>query len=369
MGADRRRVEHEGHADARRRHDGDFSSRGPTAIDFAAKPDLVAPGIGTVSLAAPGSTLLHDEGRPRLLGGLLGSARSRICALSGTSMAAPVVSGTVALMLQANPNLTPNLIKAILQYTAQVVSRLQPAAQGAGFLNTLGAVRLAKFYATRARAIDAVQTTWSKHIIWGNHMLTRRHHQPEGNAWALGVVWGSAKTLADRRRQHRVGRQHRLGHGGRRQHRLGHRGRRQHRVGHRRRRRQHRLGHRRRGDNIVWGTDCGGADCDNIVWGTVRRRQHRVGHRDGGDNIVWGTIGGDNIVWGTADDDNIVWGERRDERRSFPTTRPADPLPNSATSIFWSTRRPVTLYSYAEANHGKDALPRRTRHASASPAV
>ena len=34
-------------------------------------------------------------------------------------MAAPVVSGTVALMLQANPKLTPNLVKAILQYTAQ----------------------------------------------------------------------------------------------------------------------------------------------------------------------------------------------------------------------------------------------------------
>ena len=34
-------------------------------------------------------------------------------------MAAPVVSGTVALMMQANPSLTPNMVKAILQYTAQ----------------------------------------------------------------------------------------------------------------------------------------------------------------------------------------------------------------------------------------------------------
>ena len=37
-------------------------------------------------------------------------------------MAAPVVAGTVALMLQANPKLTPNLVKAILEYTAQDVS-------------------------------------------------------------------------------------------------------------------------------------------------------------------------------------------------------------------------------------------------------
>ena len=34
-------------------------------------------------------------------------------------MAAPVVSGTIALMLQANPALTPNPVKAILQYTAE----------------------------------------------------------------------------------------------------------------------------------------------------------------------------------------------------------------------------------------------------------
>ena len=67
-------------------------------------------------------------------------------------MAAPVVTGTVALMLQANPNLTPNLIKAILQYTAQVYPGYSPLRQGAGFLNTLGAVRLAKFYATRSPA-------------------------------------------------------------------------------------------------------------------------------------------------------------------------------------------------------------------------
>ncbi len=36
-----------------------FSSSGPTYIDYAAKPDLVAPGAGTVSLAAPGSTLVN----------------------------------------------------------------------------------------------------------------------------------------------------------------------------------------------------------------------------------------------------------------------------------------------------------------------
>ena len=39
--------------------------------------------------------------------------------LSGTSVAAPVVAGAAVLMIQKNPGLTPPLVKAILQYTAQ----------------------------------------------------------------------------------------------------------------------------------------------------------------------------------------------------------------------------------------------------------
>jgi len=38
-----------------------FSSSGPTAIDFLSKPDLVAPGVGTVSLAVPGSSFYSSK--------------------------------------------------------------------------------------------------------------------------------------------------------------------------------------------------------------------------------------------------------------------------------------------------------------------
>ena len=53
-------------------------------------------------------------------------------------MSAPVVSGTVALMLQANPSLTPNAVKAILQYTAEAYPGYDPLTEGAGFLNAKG---------------------------------------------------------------------------------------------------------------------------------------------------------------------------------------------------------------------------------------
>ena len=245
---------------------GDYSSRGPTYIDFIAKPDLVAPGTGTISLAAPGSTFYTTK-LQYLVSGQRLTANKPYLALTGTSMAAPVVSGTVALMLQANPSLTPNLIKAILQYTAQVYPGYKPLEQGAGFLNSLGAVQLARFYAWHPPgARFPVQGIWSKHIIWGNHMLSGGYINPKGNAWSTSVVWGWAKTMEDS------------------------------------------------GDNIVWGTECDG-NCDNIVWGTADDSGDNIvwgtAVSDLGDNIVWGTDdggGGDNIVWGTDDGDNIVWG-------------------------------------------------------------
>ncbi len=243
-----------------------FSSRGPTYIDWSAKPDLVAPGVGTVSLAAPGS-LLYDVRAGALLGGSVPTFAQPYLSLSGTSMAAPVVSGTIAAMLQANPSLTPNAVKAILQYTAQPYPGYDALTEGAGFLNAVGAIRLARFYATaQAGQTVPTQQMWGRQLIWGNHRLSGGILDPAGNAFALGTTWGAATTMA--------------------------------------------------GDNIVWGTACGGGDCDNIVWGTAGGDGDNIvwGTSGDGDNIVWGTAGGDgdNIVWGTAcgggDCDNIVWG-------------------------------------------------------------
>jgi serine protease AprX len=94
-----------------------YSSKGPTIGDHIVKPDIVAPGNHVVSLRAP-SSLLDTTGNrvnPATYGG---SGSPVYLKLNGTSMAAPVVSGAVALLLQQNPNLTPDQIKARLMLTA-----------------------------------------------------------------------------------------------------------------------------------------------------------------------------------------------------------------------------------------------------------
>src|SRR4029079_3606919 len=114
-----------------------------------------------VSLSDPTSRL-YSTRASNLVDGSVATSYKPYLTLSGTSMAPPVVSGTVALMLQANPALTPNLVKAILQYTAESYD-YDPLTQGAGFLNTQGAVQLAKFF-RRPHAGDPYPTsdTWSK---------------------------------------------------------------------------------------------------------------------------------------------------------------------------------------------------------------
>jgi subtilisin family serine protease len=261
-----------------------FSSRGPTAVDRAAKPDLVAPGVGIESLSAPQSLLYRSMSVQQLSG----TMRTRYLSLSGTSMAAPVVTGTVALMLQANPFLTPNAVKAILQYTAQVYPAYDALTQGAGFLNARGAVELARFFAAPAAVPYPATEGWSGHIIWGNRRAWGGLLTPDANAWTSSVVWGdtttSAATNVDWGAMCTVSCDTSdavwvpwgtgtffeadaatLPAGD--------------------------------WDNVVWGSACDGADCPSeTLWSTGE-----------GDTIVWGSTGGDTIVWGSTGDDTIVW--------------------------------------------------------------
>src|SRR5438477_63105 len=125
-----------------------FSSWGNA--DSNAKPDLVAPGRHIVSLRVPGSAL--DSMLPTsVVAARNGATYFR---LSGTSMATPVVSGAVALLLQRQPSLTPDQVKALLVGTAQqfgqdsTATLPDPTARGAGLLDALAAVSGSGFSAT-----------------------------------------------------------------------------------------------------------------------------------------------------------------------------------------------------------------------------
>jgi hypothetical protein len=297
-----------------------FSSRGPTAFDFASKPDMLAPGVGIESLSAPGSYLYTSKPQ-YLLGGTVANPALPYLSLTGTSQAAPVVSGTVALMLEANPSLEPNTVKAILQYTAQARTDYDALTQGAGFINARGAIELARYLSAPAEDYPATPN-WNAFIIWGNQRIHDGRLTSAASAWARNVTWGAVKDGQGTNVEWGVlctGASCELPEswtpwkascadpacaivtwgGG-------------------------------RSENVVFGVNCGGADCtitnadelslwvvtaasegDTVVWGTGEDGDTVVwGTAEDGDTVVWGTASdGDTVVWGTVSDgDTVVWG-------------------------------------------------------------
>jgi serine protease AprX len=107
-----------------------FSSFGSTQDGFA-KPDLVAPGRHIVGPLGSSGATLATEFPSRVIA-------NRYIQLSGTSAAAPVVSGAVALLAQTRPWLTPDQVKWLLIHTARPLARGSNGA-GAGELNLAAA--------------------------------------------------------------------------------------------------------------------------------------------------------------------------------------------------------------------------------------
>ena len=227
-----------------------FSSRGPTAVDIGAKPDLVAPGVGIESLSNQDSTFYRVLS-PYLLDGTVPTGYRPYLSLTGTSMAAPVVTGTIALMLQANPSLTPNAVKALLQYTAEVYPNYDPLTQGAGFLNAAGAVNLSRFF-VNPTSTPPTGDAWSRHVVWGNQLI-RGALLGSNAVWRRDVPWGDEGDRV--------------------------------------------TGVEAR--NVVWGQRCGGSNC---------REQWTIATAHD-ESVVWGTTTDESVVWGTFErDDSVVWG-------------------------------------------------------------
>ncbi|MCL2699065.1 MAG: S8 family peptidase [Defluviitaleaceae bacterium] len=92
-----------------------YSGRGPT-LDCIVKPDVLAPGADIISAKAEGNYIK----------------------MSGTSMATPIVSGAVALLLERSPGLTPDDVKYMLRICAADLN-FPRNQQGCGVLD-IGAV-------------------------------------------------------------------------------------------------------------------------------------------------------------------------------------------------------------------------------------
>jgi serine protease AprX len=212
-----------------------YSSRGPSRLDFVLKPDIVAPGNRVVSVNANNSTLDNAYGGSNQVSwkeyrrNNAAGASSRYFRLSGTSMAAPVVSGAAALLIQQDPSLTPDTVKARLMLSADRWVRPDGTpdayAYGAGYLNLpaalassyvpdLPALSPSLVLTEDGRILVRTQTglygaeeiqglaawsrrnDWSFQAIWGTQAIWG-FAAPRGGGWNFQAIWGTDTARAD----------------------------------------------------------------------------------------------------------------------------------------------------------------------------
>jgi len=232
-----------------------FSSWG--TADSNAKPDLLAPGRRIISIRVPGSAL--DSLFPDHV--VVAHNGSTYLRLSGTSMATPVVAGAVALLLQAQPSLSPDQVKAIVVGTTQPfgqdsgVALPDPAAGGTGLLNALAAVQAQASGGTGAtgtlpgtglanrglRPADTFARAMFR-VLYGSPLVWK-------NQTLGGLAWGSASwdSVA--------------------------------------------------WDSIAWDT----SSWDSIAWDSIAWDNYDW------DSVAWDSVAWDSIAWDSIAWDSIAW--------------------------------------------------------------
>ncbi len=177
-----------------------YSSRGPTRFNLVAKPDLLAPGNkiwstrswgSTLDLQFPGSRVVGDPARPW---------DQSYFELSGTSMAAPMVSGAAALMLEKEPWLNPASVKARLMLSARKASVGDPFATGAGALDIVAALNATGEVDQALSPLAFVESTEGEPAPQEASPETssgRLRFENTGVLWAnpafsLSLLWGNA---------------------------------------------------------------------------------------------------------------------------------------------------------------------------------
>ncbi|HEV7863608.1 MAG TPA: S8 family peptidase [Acidimicrobiia bacterium] len=127
-----------------------FSGQGPTTADGLTKPDLVAPGRSVIGLRAPGSAI--DVAYP---GSRVGSAYFKG---SGTSFSTAVTSGAAALIIDREPGLSPDQVKARLLGSASAGPVGNPNVDGQGSLNAYAAAHAGTFNAANVGVARSLGT-------------------------------------------------------------------------------------------------------------------------------------------------------------------------------------------------------------------
>jgi serine protease AprX len=232
-----------------------YSSKGPTLYDHIVKPDVVAPGNMAVSVLASSSANLV-KAFPKNIVALSSYSTSATGAssyftLSGTSMATPVVSGAVALLLQKNPGLTPDQVKARLMKSAyKTFPRYSTATDpssgktytsqydiftvGAGYLDIQAALSNTDLAPTTFGSAKSPAVARDKngnvYLVTGSSVL-----------WGGSIMWGAAAVW---------------------------------------------------GTSVVWGTSIKG---ESVLWGASAPWGTSA---DKGYSVLWGT----SIIWGTSDE-------------------------------------------------------------------
>jgi serine protease AprX len=258
-----------------------YSSKGPTVIDHIVKPDIVAPGNLLISTETPNTTLYTTDTTNQIpyssymtLGS--SSPSQYYYTLSGTSMATGVVSGAVADLLQAQPRLTPDQVKARLMKTSYktfpqsssvydpvsgntYVSQYDVFTVGAGYLDLQAALQSTDIANGSAMSPTAVYNSSTGMVtmssgsssVWGSSA-----------AWSGPAVWGSSQFVAT--------------------------------------------------NSVMWGAS--GDNGSSVMWGASALW---------GSSVMWGassdsgfsTIWSNSVMWGASGDwsSSVMWGASADD--------------------------------------------------------
>jgi len=231
-----------------------YSSKGPTTYDHVVKPDLVAPGNLIKSDISPGSTLANLYAG-NIIARTWNGGNADYFVLSGTSMAAPMVSGTVAMLLQQDPTLLPDQVKARLMKTAYktfptssvstdpltgqtYTSYYDLFTVGAGYLDIAAAI------ANKDKVASTVGAALSPSAVYNSTKGTVSLVNGNSVIWGGSVAWGSSVAW---------------------------------------------------GTSVVWGPNVNGSSViwgGSVAWGSST---------NSGFSVIWGgsTVSGSSVLWGS----------------------------------------------------------------------